>query len=170
MNRRNTLLALGGALPLALVARSLKAQPNPPVTVTTWRTGTLQYGTLAKASSQFALLRSSNQYVKDFAKGEIQEQTAFAQVLTSTPNPPPYPLTAAQQAMLVSIENTPASSFDSSYIALQIQGHEMLLELQMGLIADGLPYTSAALQQALVAQAFIENHLVALSLLQANNQ
>ncbi len=170
MNRRHTLLALGGALPLALTVGSLKAQTMPPVNVTTWRDGTLQYGTLAKATSQYALLRSGNQFVRDFARGEIQEQTAFAQALTATPNPPPFPLTPAQQAMLASVQNAPDASFDANYIALQIQGHEMLLALQIGLLSDGLPYTSAAVQQALVAQAFIENHLVALQLLSTYRQ
>ena len=170
MNRRNTLLALGGALPLALVARSLKAQSYAAVNVTTWRAGTLQYGTLAKQTSQYALLRSSNQYVKDFATSEIEEQTAFAQALTSSPNPPPAPLTAAQQQMLASVETAPDATFDANYLMIQTKGHEMLLQLQIGLIADGLPYTAAALQQALVAKAFIETHLVALGLLTSNNQ
>ena len=170
MNRRNTLLAIGGALPMVLAARALKAQPNMPVSVSTWMSGTLQYGTLAKATSQYALLRSSNSFVRDFAKGEIQEQTAFAQAITMTPNPAPYPLTAQQQAMLSSIANAPASTLDSQYIALQIQGHMMLQQLQIGLLADGLPYTNPAVQQATVALSFIENHLVALSLLQAYNQ
>ena len=169
MNRRNTLLALGGALPLAFVARSLKAQPYPAVTVTLWRTQTLQYGTLAKETSQYALLRSGNQYVKDFATSEIEEQTAFAQALNASPNPPPAPLTAAQQAMLASVQNAPDSDFDANYLAIQTKGHQMLLQLQIGLMADGLPYTSAALQQAVVAKAFIETHLTALSLLTANN-
>ena len=170
MNRRNTLLALGGAVPLALAARTLKAQPAPPVSVRTWQTGTLQYGTLAKETSQYALLRSSNQFVRDFATGEIEEQSAFAQALTATPNPPPAPLTYDQQLMLLSIANAPAANLDAMYIALQIQGHQMLLSLQIGLLSEGLPYTTPAVQQATVAKAFIENHLVALSLLQFYNQ
>ncbi len=170
MNRRNTLLALGGALPLALAARSLKAAPAPTVTVATWRTYTLQYGTLAKATSQYALLRSGNQYVRDFATSEIEEQTAFAQVLTASPNPPPAPLTPAQQAMLASVQNASDADFDANYLMIQTQGHQMLLQLQIGLIADGLPYTSQALQSALVAKAFVETHLTALGLLTANNQ
>ena len=170
MNRRNTLLALGGALPLALAARSLKAQPYPAVNVATWRAGTLQYGTLAKETSQYALLRSTNQFVKDFATSEIEEQTAFAQALNATPNPPPAPLTAAQQEMLASVMTVPASEFDATYLMIQTKGHEMLLQLQIGLLADGLPYTSAAVQQAVVAKAFIETHLTALSLLTSYNQ
>ncbi len=170
MNRRNTLLALGGALPLALAARSLKAQPYPAVNVTTWRAGTLQYGTLAKETSQYALLRSTNQFVKDFATSEIEEQTAFAQALNASPNPPPAPLTAAQQEMLTTVMTVPASEFDATYLMIQTKGHEMLLQLQIGLLADGLPYTSAAVQQAVVAKAFIETHLTALSLLTSYNQ
>ena len=170
MNRRNTLLALGGALPLALAARSLKAQPYPTVNVTTWRAGTLQYGTLAKETSQYALLRSSNQFVKDFATSEIEEQTAFAQALTALENPPPAPLTAAQQEMLASVETAPDATFDANYLMIQTKGHEMLLQLQLGLIADNLPYTSVALQKALVAKAFIQTHLTALSLLTSYNQ
>ena len=170
MNRRNTLLALGGALPLALAARSLKAQTYPAVNVTTWKSGTLQYGTLAKETSQYALLRSSNQFVKDFATSEIEEQTAFAQALNAEPNPPPAPLTAAQQAMLTSVITVAEADFDATYLMIQTKGHEMLLQLQIGLLADGLPYTSAAVQQAVVAKAFIETHLTALSLLTSYNQ
>ncbi len=170
MNRRNTLLALGGALPLALVARTLKAQPAPAVNVATWRAGTLQYGTLAKQTSQYALLRSNNQFVKDFATSEIEEQTAFAQALNAAANPPPAPLTPAQQAMLTSVMTAPDATFDANYLMIQTKGHEMLLQLQIGLLADGMAYTTVPVQQAVVAKAFIETHLTALSLLTANNQ
>ncbi len=169
MNRRNTLLALGGVLPLALAARTLKAQ-TPALSIATWRSSTLQYGTLAKQTSQYAFLRSSNQYVKDFATSEIEEQTAFAQALNAVANPPAAPLTAAQQAMLNSVITASDATFDANYLTIQTKGHEMLLQLQIGLLADGLPYTTVAVQQAAVAKAFIETHLTALALLTSNNQ
>ena len=68
------------------------------------------------------------------------------------------------------MEAKEAASLDAMYIALQIQGHQTLLALQIGLLSDGLPYTNPAVQQATVAKAFVENHLVALSLLQFYNQ
>ena len=72
--------------------------------------------------------------------------------------------------MLTGLIDAPDSSFDSTYLMIQTKGHEALLQLQIGLQADGLPYTSAALQQSLVAKAFIETHLTALGLLTFYNQ
>ena len=170
MNRRNTLLAIGGALPLAMLARTIKAEAAPAITVTNWKNDTLQYGTLAKTTSMVAVERSTNQYVIDFAHSEIDEQTGFAQVLTASASPPPYPLTAAQIMIRDSVKNASDADFDSTYIAVQIAGHKHLLSLMLTLKADGLPYTAAAMQQAIVAEAFIKTHLKALSLLQAANQ
>ena len=169
MNRRTTLMALGGALPLVLASRNVRAQ-SMPISVANWRSATLQYGTLAKQTSQFALLKSPNSYVRDFAQSEIEEQTAFGQALTATANPPPATLTPAQQAMLASVEQASGSEFDPLYLNIQLQGHQMLLQIQNELLADGLSYSMAAVQQASVARAFIQTHIVALTLLISNNQ
>ncbi len=174
MNRRTTLLALGGALPLLVTSRALRAQSADtsaaPITPTQAQDETLQYGTLAKATSEIALRRSANTYVKDFARGEIAEQIAVARALTSVAKPPPAKLSPAQQAAFEKVKNAPDATFDSIYLHTQIQGHQSLLQIQNGLLADNLPLTDDSVHIALIAKAFIENHLVILNLLYANNQ
>jgi hypothetical protein len=67
-----------------------------------------------------------------FATGEILEQKAIAESLTSSADPKPAKLTAAQQADLEKVQNASAADFDQTYLTVQI---------------------------ALIARAFIINHL-----------
>jgi hypothetical protein len=82
MDRRTTLAALGGALPALMLSRSLRAQDEAsPITPPVYTLETLQWGTVAKLTSQTALGSTQNQDVIAFAKGEILEQTAVASAL-----------------------------------------------------------------------------------------
>lgn len=154
MNRRATLLALGGAIPMLMTARGVRAQTGSSATQQT-----LQYGTLAKETSQIAVSRSGTLVVQEFAKGEILEQTAIAKALTSLAKPPPAALTPEQTAVLMKVKDAPDAKFDAIYLHAQIQGHEALLKLQDSVIASGLPLTDDGLHIALIAKAFIQNHL-----------
>jgi len=162
MNRRHAVIALAGAVPLALVSTRSKAQSVPPLDAATYVQQTLQVGTLAKLSSQLALTQSSNLGVRKFAKSEILEQTAVAQSLNNNFNPPPAPLTPDQQQILASLAQLSGPDFDAAYINAQIAGHEELLLFQQGLLEVDTNPADDLVHIALIGTAFIETHLVLL--------
>ena len=105
MNRRGILLGSAG---LGALSLGLPPRPAPAQQATAPRrlsgaehlAATLMGGTLAKQTSQLALERAQNPRVRQFAGFEIAEQTALAQELTDTENPPPAPLDANHAAVL----------------------------------------------------------------------
>jgi predicted outer membrane protein len=114
---------------------------------------------VAKLTSQTALGSTQNQDVIAFAKGEILEQTAVASALTSLVSPPPPPLTPMQQQAIEQVKNAPTGQFDAVYLQTQISGHKTLLEIQDSLLAGYSTPTTDDVHIALIAKAFIENHL-----------
>ena len=104
MNRRGILLGSAGlgALSLGVSPRPASAQQATVQRLSgaEYLAATLMGGTLAKQTSQLALERAQNPRVRQFAGFEIAEQTALAQVLTDTENPPPVPLDADHAAVL----------------------------------------------------------------------
>src|SRR3954454_16363706 len=136
MDRRGILLGSAGlaVLSLGLSPRLALAQGG----TSHWLSGseytakTLMGGTLAKQTSQLALERAQHPKVKQFAGFEIAEQTALAQVLTNTDNPPPLPLDSDHAAVLQTLQAQTGSAFDRAYILSQIQGHQALLQYQQG--------------------------------------
>ncbi len=177
MDRRTTLIALGSSIPLLMTAGRLRAETASPETATssaapitpaTATAETLRWGQVARITSNIAQEKSGNTLVKDFARGEVIEQVAIAQALTSMANPPPVELTYKQKQIIYTVENASPSNFDMVYVGVQIQGHHILLSIQENLLASNLPYTDDAVHIALIGQAFIKNHLIALNLLQAS--
>jgi predicted outer membrane protein len=166
MNRRTTLLALGGAILPFAVARAAGASTTPAggISLADYTTSVLQYGTLSRLTSDHALKYSQNPAIRDFATGEIYEQIAVAQALTSNANPTPPALTAAQEAQYKEVINA-RSNLDSTYLNVQIAGHEALLYLQKQVLADNLSLTNDTVHIALIAEAFIRNHLIVLQAL-----
>ena len=168
MQRRNALLALAGAAaPLVLRPRRAAAQAagtpgTTPLDPTTYTEATLQVGTLALTLSQLALRQSSSVPVRAFAQSEILEQTAVAQSLTSNFNPPPAPLTPAQQQTVASLQSLSGDAFNTQYVLDQIQGHEQLLAFQQGYLLYDTDPASDLVHTALLASAFIGTHLLLL--------
>jgi predicted outer membrane protein len=168
MNRRTTLLALGGAaLPLVLRPTLVRAQTD--ISIPDYTTMTLSYGQLAKDTSKVALKSSTaSANVQEFAKGEILEQTAIAQSLTDDFTPPPAPLTPQQQATLAAVEAAAGTpQFDAVYVSAQISGHHSLLALQDKLLRTDTDPSDDTVHVALIARAFIRNHLAILAMLQS---
>jgi putative membrane protein len=95
----------------------------------------------------------------EFATGEILEQKAIAESLTSSADPKPAKLTAAQQADLEKVQNASAADFDQTYLTVQIAGHEALLQLQDTYLGTNPVYGADRVHIALIARAFIINHL-----------
>jgi len=170
MNRRHAMLGLaatGAAMPL--LRGTAIAQTAPLVTPGTVRTlsatehtaMTLMGGTLAKQTSQLALERSQNLKVKQFATFEIAEQTALAQVLTDTGNPPPVPLDSEHQAMLTRLQSLSGPEFDRAYVQNQIMGHKELLLVQQGYL-DNTNRSVDGQHIAVLARMSIQQHITML--------
>ena len=163
MNRRTTLIA-----PLAALGTLAVMRPNRVLAASDFISGNaykaqvLSYGTLAKETSDLAKTRATDPYVQQFALGEILEQTAIAQSLTKMASPPPAPLNTMQKAALAEVENASASDFDSVYLDVQLQGHNTLLKLQDEFLGMTPDYVNDTVHVALIARAFIMNHLYVL--------
>jgi predicted outer membrane protein len=158
MNRRTTLIA-----PIALIgtAALLKTQAARASTISSssYTTQVLQYGTLSIKTSRVARARTSTTNVFEFADGEILEQTAIAQSLEDSATVTPAKLTAAQQADLAKVEDASDADFDQTYLTVQLQGHEALLQLQQEFLGPNPVYSADLVHVALISTAFIRNHL-----------
>jgi predicted outer membrane protein len=168
MDRRGILL---GAAGLAALAFSLSPRLALAQGAAAWLSGseyttkTLMGGTLAKQISQLALQRAQNARVQQFAGFEIAEQTALAQVLTDTDNPPPVPLDADHAAVLQTLQGLSGPTFDRAFVLGQIQVHQALLMAQQGYL-DNTNRTTATQHIAVLARMSIQQHLVMLQEIQ----
>jgi putative membrane protein len=167
MDRRGILLGSAGLATLTLAPRLVLAQVRtvPPVSSSEYLAKTLMGGTLAKQTSQLAEQRAVNPKVKQFAGFEIAEQTALAQVLTDTENPPPVPLDADHAAVLQTLQSQTGAAFDRAYILSQIQQHQALLQLQQGYLENTNRSTDTQ-HIAVLARMSIQQHLVMLQEIQ----
>jgi putative membrane protein len=163
MNRRGILLGSAGVAALALSPGLVLAQVRtvPTVSGTEYLAKTLMGGTLAKQTSQLALERATNPRVKQFAGFEIAEQTALAQVLTDTENPPPVPLDADHMAELRTLQAQSGSAFDRAYILGQMTQHQALLLTQQGYLENTNRSTDTQ-HIAVLARMSVQQHLVML--------
>jgi predicted outer membrane protein len=166
MNRRTTLIA-----PIALIgtAALLKSHAAHATTISssTYVTQVLQYGHLSQEISFIARSRTATPYVFEFATGEIFEQTAIAQSLTNSANPPPAMLTPAQAADLEKVSSASAADFDQTYLDVELAGHYALLNLQNEFLGPNPVYSADLVHIALIATAFIKNHIYILEQLQS---
>ena len=132
---------------------------NEPISAGSFKVQVLQYGTLSIATSYIARHRSANTYVTAFAEGEILEQTAVAQSLTGMADPKPVHLTPAQKAVLAQIQDASDPDFDLTYLKAQHAAHEELLALGSEFLGSNPIYTNDVVHIALIASAFVQNHL-----------
>ncbi len=168
MDRRTTLiapLAALGTLAIARPSRVLAAASD--LSGSSYKAQVLSYGTLSKETSKIAKTRAAAAYVQEFAIGEILEQKAVAESLTKLASPPPAPLTPMQQAALAKVQNASAADFDTVYIDVQLQGHEALLKLQDAFLGANPDYVNDTVHIALIAKAFIQNHIFILKQLKS---
>ena len=172
MDRRAILLGSAGlgALSLGLAPRPAPAQQATApqrLSGSEHLAATLMGGTLAKQTSQLALERAQNPRVRQFAGFEIAEQTALAQVLTDTENPPPVPLDATHAAALRTLQAQQAGpAFDRAYVLSQLQQHQALLLVQQGYL-DSFNRSADTQHIAVLARVSIQQHLVMLQEIQA---
>ena len=168
MDRRGMLLGTAGlaALSFGLSPRLALAQGTARwLSGSEHRTMTLMAGTLARQSSQLALERAQHPRVKQFASFEIAEQTAVAQVLTDTDNPPPVALDAEHAAVLATLRAQAGPAFDRAYILSQLAGHQELLAIQQGYL-DNTNRSTDVQHIAVLARVSIQQHLTMLQEIQ----
>ena len=160
MNRRTTLIAPLAALGTLAVMRPSRVFASvSDLSGSSYKAQVLSYGTLSKETSKLAKARAATTYVREFAVGEILEQDAVGQSLTKMANPPPAPLTPMQQAALAMVQNASAAEFDTVYVDVQLKGHEALLKLQDEFLGMNPDYVNDTVHVALIARAFIQNHI-----------
>lgn len=164
MDRRGILLGSAGlaALSFSLSPRLALAQAVPrTLGGGEYETMTLMGGSLAKQTSQLAEQRAQNPKVRQFAGFETAEQTALAQVLTDTENPPLAPLDAEHASVLQALQAHSGPAFDRAYILGQIQGHQELLAVQQAYL-DNTNRRPDMQHIAVLARMSIQQHLVML--------
>lgn len=148
MDRRNALMAFSGMLTTA----ALVAVPRRPalaqtaansgvperLTMVGYKAETLKAGNFSKQISQLAITKASHPKVRQFAQFETAEQTAVAQVLTDTTNPPPLPLDTRQAEIMGQLQAQFGKAFDAAYIQSQVIGHQQLFEIQQAFLRDAM--------------------------------
>jgi putative membrane protein len=171
VNRRKALLGVAGAAALPMfVSRVAEAQTGDQ-TMNQFVKTTLQYGELSKATSRIAHTNAMETYVKEFAEGEILEQTAIAQSLTSMQKPSPVPLTEDQKMVLQKIkEHVGQSDFDIVYVRAQLKAHQTLYTMFKGYVDNSPNYSSDLTHIILIGLAFVRNHVYILKQLEATIQ
>ena len=171
MDRRHAITALSGVVAasalLALPRRPAWAQkPTGSIGAGEYKTQTLAVGSFSKQLSQLAMARAAHPRVKEFAGFEVGEQTAIAQVLTNTADPPPVPPGPAMTGELAQLQQQQGKAFDLDYVRLQIQGHGDLYAIQQDFL-NGTPTDMDREHIAVLARAVIQMHLTMLQDLQA---
>jgi predicted outer membrane protein len=120
-------------------------------------------GSLALQSSQLAAQRASRFELKEFASFEIAEQLTLAQVLTDTPTPSLATLEGTHAAQLQALDRSQIGhTFDVQYVALQLQLHHELLDVQNSFLQVQPSMSSDIAHIAMLARTTIQMHLTLL--------
>jgi putative membrane protein len=152
MERRSFLFALGA---LCLSHERVLAGPAQR----DFRSADLMGGSFAMMSSQFALTRTGNPDVLNFANAEIAEQVQVAAALGAAPGS--APLRPDHAEIIGRLDGVRAGGFDRIYVQGQIKGHRELLNLNSSYLrSGGDPQLQSVAQMSL---PIIQRHLAILS-------
>lgn len=169
MNRRYMLTAgaaVAAALPLA--ATGAFAQESAMMadgTMDPAKSPAILNGNFAKATSQLALERATNDAVRQFAELEVAEQTAVATAF-GVPADAPLAIPEDKAAMLQQLEAAEGAEFDMMYLDGQIMGHEELRDIHSSYAESGSdPMARGA---SIVGVTGIDSHLVMLNAIRAS--
>lgn len=133
-----------------------------PADLVGYRAATLQVGSLSLQTSELALQRAANPFVRQFAGFERDEQLTIAQVLMDMPSPPPAPLDPTSQSILQSLAATYGPQFDATYVADQMQAHQQLLNIQQTFLQNQRSIGTDAVHIAMLARTVIMMHIAML--------
>ncbi len=166
MNRRHMLTAgaaVAAALPFA--ARAQESAMMADGTMDPAKAPALLNGNFAKASSQLAAEKATNEAVRTFAELEAAEQTAVAMAF-GVPADAPLSIPEDKAAMLEQLQAASGAEFDALYIEGQIMGHEELRAIHSDYAQNGSdPMARGA---SMVGVTSIDTHLVMLNSIQAS--
>jgi putative membrane protein len=171
MDRRNALMTFSGLLAssalIAVPQRPVLAQADTParITMTQYKSQTLEAGNFSKQVSQLAVRNANNPRVRQFAEFEVVEQTTVAQVLTSSTNPDPIALDTQQAMVLGQLQAQSGKDFDAAYVQAQMAGHRQLLNIQQAFL-NGALVDQAYEPVAVMARMVIQMHMTMLQDLQ----
>jgi predicted outer membrane protein len=136
---------------------------------------TLAIGTLAHQAATFAREKAQHPRVKVFAMFEEAEQTTMAEVIKSLADPATTASAPAQGAAstapvmpqqtepkMEAMSKLPAGAeFDKAFVALQLEGHQNLLQIQERYISAN-PANRAQLAIAKLSRTQIKEHIAML--------
>ena len=163
MSRRRTLIAVAGA-----------AAALPLVTASAWAakagmsgdsvaSDILVLGTASMKMSEMAENKASSEAVKKFAKLEVEEQKTVAELLKQSGVTMPE-MKQEMQQMMQQLESAQGAQFDRTYLQMQMQGHEKLLELNKQAAEKGGMEPPVIV--AKMAVCAIESHLAMLEIIE----
>ena len=165
MNRRHMLTAwaaLAAALPFA--ARAQQSAMMADGTMDPAKAPAILNGNFAKATSQLAVQKASNEAVRTFATLEAAEQTATAMAF-GVPADAPLAIPGDKAPMLEQLQAAEGAAFDALYIDGQIMGHQELRAIHEAYAANGSdPMARGA---SIVGVTSIDTHLVMLNSIRA---
>ncbi|MBD0271724.1 MAG: DUF4142 domain-containing protein [Acetobacteraceae bacterium] len=162
MIRRNILAGLAGAGLAPALVRSATAQPTAaqgsmsPADVARDALGDMAF---ALATSQLAMQRAQDPYVRTFAQMETEEQMAFneARRMAGLPLPSPAMMDSGEQRLMQQLQSASGAEFDRMYVQGQIRGHQELLSTHGAIAQSGATREERML--ATVAVPAIKSHL-----------
>jgi putative membrane protein len=185
MQRRTVFASIAVASTGLLVSRALGQASNSMAmemgeAEMTHLQDTQKVGSLSLASSRLAVSTASNEDVKQFAEFEVAEQETVADVLMSvqmaaddaegalkvpTDEEVEAMLDEEGTAKLEELRGMTGADFDSAYVTAQLEGHNMLLDIQETYLEVG--QNREHLNIAKLARATIREHITHLEALQA---
>ena len=109
-----------------------------------FRDGVIGPAELSLVTSQIAVEKATNKYVKEFASFELTEAIGVTGILKELNTAVP-PMDAKAKATLNKIKTTAkGTAFDKAYIQAQIENHEFLRDLATNYISNAKGKTSPA--------------------------
>lgn len=127
-----------------------------------FRMGVIGPAELSLVTSQIAVGKATNRFVKEFAGFELTEAEAVTTVLKDLGTPVPE-MTDKAKATLAKIKSASGSDFDKAYIQAQIENHEFLRDLAINYLKSAAGKTDPAESQgrhlATLALATFKEHV-----------
>ncbi|WP_305682966.1 DUF4142 domain-containing protein [Bosea sp. (in: a-proteobacteria)] len=168
MNRRQT-LGLLALVSMSGPALSQTASRVPvPEAERNHALRTLQAGSASLETSRVAISKGTAAGIKRFAQAESAEQQTLAQVLKArlgVDDNDKVAMPAEGKAGIDRLHDIKTGpDFDKAYVAVQIEGHRDLLQIQEDYLAIGKDAMSSAI--ARLARGHIREHLTVLEILQ----
>ncbi|TCR68254.1 DUF4142 domain-containing protein [Bosea sp. BK604] len=165
MNRRSLIQS---ALAASLVPTSVLGQSSQTTTSLEAKhaSETLEAGTVALETSRVAMNKATDANVKRFAQFEAAEQETVAAVIKDAARISDAPKPSGDgKAMIDTLASLPAGkSYDLAYVKGQIDGHNLLLQIQEAYLSTGKDATHRSI--AALARGHIKEHLANLEILQ----